>query len=116
MIESSVLSAFLSLRNRLDRWVWVAMEKQSHAFAGWFSLRPPDGGAIDTAELGFRLRKQFWNRGYGTEGTKALVDKGSADLGLQRTYAETMFVNRASRRVLEKAGLKYGAHVTPRLG
>lgn len=36
-----------------------------------------------------------------------MLQKGFADFGLDRIWAETMFVNRASRRVLEKAGLRY---------
>ena len=107
VIETGVLPSFLAPRGRLERWIWAAIESGSGAFAGWFSLRPPDGGAGDVAELGFRLRRQVWGRGYAAEGATALVDKGFADLGLQRIRAETMFVNRASRRVREKAGLRY---------
>lgn len=75
-IESNVLPGFLSPRGGLDRWIWAAVERQSGAFAGWLSLRPPDGAADIEAELGFRQRRQFWNRGYATEGARALVDTG----------------------------------------
>lgn len=106
-IEGVVLPAFMAPRGRLKRWVWAAIEKQTGGFAGWFSLRPPDGTSSDNAELGFRLRKEFWNRGYATEGATALVTQGFARIALQRIWAETMFVNLASRRVLEKAGLRH---------
>ena len=36
----------------------------------------------------------------------ALIRKGFTELGVQRVVAETMAVNQASRRVMEKAGLK----------
>jgi RimJ/RimL family protein N-acetyltransferase len=35
------------------------------------------------------------------------VDKGFGDLGLGRIWGQTMAVNTASRRVMEKAGLGY---------
>ena len=40
-----------------------------------------------------------------TEGSRTLIRKGFTELGARRVVAETMVVNLASRRVLEKAGL-----------
>jgi len=57
--------------------------------------------------LGFRLRRSAWGKGYATEGSRALVEKAFAELGARRVWAETMTVHIASRRVMEKAGLKY---------
>jgi RimJ/RimL family protein N-acetyltransferase len=37
---------------------------------------------------------------------RALLRKGFAELGVRRVFAETMAVNLASRRVMEKAGLR----------
>ncbi len=71
-------------------------------FIGWFALRP---SAPDEAELGYRLRRCAWGKGYATEGSRALVRKGFTELGLRRIWAQTMAVNLASRRVMEKAGL-----------
>lgn len=45
-------------------------------------------------------------KGYATEGARALIHKGFAELGARRVIAQTMAVNLASRRVLEKGGLK----------
>ena len=88
----------------LEHDVWAAVEKGSGAFVGWFSLRCVSEGA---AELGFRLRRDAWGRGYATEGARALVAKGFAEMGLQEIVATTMAVNYASRRVIEKAGLAH---------
>ena len=56
-------------------------------------------------ELGYRLRKSAWGKGYATEGSRALICKGFTEFGVQRVVAEAMAVNLASRRVMEKAGL-----------
>ncbi|EEP72032.1 acetyltransferase [Micromonospora sp. ATCC 39149] len=59
------------------------------------------------AELGYRLRRAAWGRGLATEGSRALVRYAFTTLGLARVWAQTMAVNTASRRVMEKAGLRY---------
>ena len=74
-------------------------------FLGWFHLRPRrSDGLID---LGYRLRRSAWGNGYATEGSRALIDKGFSEHDIDRVVAETMTVNLASRRVLEKCGLTY---------
>ena len=54
-----------------------------------------------------RLARAAWGRGLATEGARALIERGFAEMGLRRIFAETMAVNVASRRVLEKAGLTF---------
>ncbi len=85
---------------------WAAEEKASGAFVGWFHLRPGDGHGYDEPELGYRLRRSAWGKGYATEGLRALIDKAFAELSITRVLAETMAVHTASRRVMEKSGLR----------
>ena len=40
-------------------------------------------------------------------GPRPLIRKGFTEFGARRVFAETMAVNLASRRVMEKAGLEY---------
>ncbi|MFJ7410791.1 GNAT family N-acetyltransferase [Streptomyces sp. NPDC098077] len=89
------------------RGFWAAREKDTGAFLGWFELRPLDDHDPAVTELGYRLNRSAWGRGYATEGARALVDKGFTDLGVQRVTANTMAVNTASRRVMEKTGLTF---------
>ncbi len=84
--------------------MWVAEEKPSGAFVGWFSLYDHGDGK---AELGYRLRRAAWGQGYGSEGAKALVDAGFSRFGFVHIVANTMAVNWGSRRVMENAGLVY---------
>ncbi|MGH3646711.1 MAG: GNAT family N-acetyltransferase [Micromonosporaceae bacterium] len=86
---------------------WAAIEKAAGAFLGWFELQPGKGHPDDEPELGYRLRRAVWGRGYATEGSRALVAKAFTELGARRVFAETMFVNTGSRRVMEKTGLRY---------
>lgn len=86
---------------------WAAIDKTTGAFQGWFALRPPEHGTGDEVELGYRLRRAAWGLGLATEGSRALIRRAFTELGVRRVYAETMAVNTASRRVMEKSGLTY---------
>ena len=106
-IEDDVLPAFFRHYERYPGYgFWAAIEKSSGQFVGWFHFRPAEGAPADEVELGYRLRRSAWGKGYATEGSRALIHKGVAELGVRRVVAFTMVVNVASRRVLEKAGLK----------
>ena len=85
--------------------MWAAVEKSTGEFLGWFLFRVRDDTNSDQLALGYRLRKSAWGKGYATEGSRALIDKGFREQGVQRVTAETMVVNSRSRRVMEKCGL-----------
>ncbi len=107
-IESEVLPAFLGYYQRFAGYgFWAAEEKATGSFLGWFHFRPAKDARPGEVELGYRLRKSAWGKGYATEGSRALIKKGFAELGVERVVAFTMVVNVASRRVMEKAGLRY---------
>jgi len=107
-VETEILPAYLEYYERDDRFgFWAAIERASGEFLGWFHFRPERGGAPDQAELGYRLRRSAWGKGYATEGSRALIEKGFLELGVERVFATTMVVNVASRRVMEKSGLRY---------
>lgn len=86
---------------------WAAEAKDTREFLGWFEFRPVEEDSPAVVELGYRLRRAAWGRGCATEGARALIRKGFTDLGVQRVTADTMAVNAASRRVMEKAGLRH---------
>ncbi|SCK06428.1 Protein N-acetyltransferase, RimJ/RimL family [Streptomyces sp. WMMB 714] len=89
------------------RGYWAAQEKDTHVFLGWFEFRPLDAHDASVVELGYRLNRSAWGRGYATEGSRALIRKGFEELGVVRVTANTMAVNAGSRRVMEKSGLSF---------
>ncbi|MEU8227247.1 GNAT family N-acetyltransferase [Kribbella sp. NPDC048915] len=84
---------------------FAAHQKADGAFVGWFGLQPTD--VPDTVDVGYRLNRTAWGKGYATEGTRALIAKAFTDLGLQRVVADTMAVNHRSRAVMRRAGLRF---------
>ena len=106
-VEHEILPAFLAYYEQDTGYgFWAAVEKASTAFIGWFHFRPAEDAPPGEVELGYRLIRSAWGNGYATEGCRALIDRGFASLGVQRVVASTMVVNVASRRVLEKAGMR----------
>ena len=106
VIRDEILPFHLDLYQRLDRLgTWAAESAGNGEFLGWFHFRPGPGGDITNIDLGYRLRRPAWNKGYATEGSRALINMGFTSLGVQRVFAHTMTVNAASRHVLEKSGL-----------
>jgi [ribosomal protein S5]-alanine N-acetyltransferase len=59
------------------------------------------------AEMGYWIGVPFWGRGYASEAARAVVEYGFSELGLNRIFATVFGGNTASRRVAEKAGMKY---------
>lgn len=85
---------------------WAAVDRSTGLFIGWFHLRPAGDSAGTDPELGYRLRRSVWRKGYATEGCLAILRKAFTDLGCDRVVAEMLFVNRGARRVMEKCGLR----------
>ncbi len=85
---------------------WIGIERASAMTVGWFGLRPLTRSPVEV-ELGYRLRPKFWGRGLTTEAATALVEHAFESAEVGRVVATTMVANVASRRVMEKAGLRH---------
>ena len=83
---------------------WAALERPNEEFIGWFHFRP-DREFPEELEVGYRLKRSAWGRGLATEGSRALIRKGFEEQGVRSVTGRTLKANRASARVLEKAGL-----------
>lgn len=106
-IEREVLPAFLDYHRRTPGFgFWAAVDKATGEFLGWFHFRPAPGHPADEPELGYRLRRAAWGKGYAVEGSRALIDQGFRELQVRRVLAETMTVHTASRRVMERCGMR----------
>jgi len=90
--------------------VWGIVERSTSAFVGWVSLRN-SAGKPDVYELGYRLLRAYWGRGYATEASRAAIGIIGRATDPVTITARTMAVNTRSRRVLEKAGLSHVATV-----
>lgn len=83
---------------------WAVINKGDHAFIGWCGLKYTP--ATDEYDIGFRFFRQYWGRGLATEAAIACIDLGFNVLHLPAIAGRAMVANKASVRVLEKAGLR----------
>jgi RimJ/RimL family protein N-acetyltransferase len=115
VLRDEIIPFHLGVYQRFDRLgTWAAESASNGEFLGWFHFRAEDGD-IANIDLGYRLRRAAWNKGYATEGSAALINMGFTDLGVHRVFAHTMTANAASRRVMEKCGLTL-VHIVPYQG
>jgi RimJ/RimL family protein N-acetyltransferase len=88
---------------------WIGFAED--VFIGWWILQPPNGAdqpkVAGEADLGYRLLRRHWRRGYATEGARELLRYGFTEVGLDRIFAQTMAVNTASRATMRSAGLTF---------
>lgn len=84
---------------------WAVHIKPNLEFIGWCGLKArPERNEID---LGYRLLKSAWGKGYATEAAWASLNYGFEKLHLPRIVGRAMPQNTASIRVLEKCGMKF---------
>ncbi len=61
----------------------------------------------NSAEVGYWIGEEYWGKGIVSEAVKALVTYTLENTSINRLYAEVFDNNKASARVVEKAGLTY---------
>ena len=59
------------------------------------------------ASLGWDLAPEYWRRGYATEAAQAVVQVGFERRAVNRIRSDCFQDNRASRRVMEKLGMRH---------
>lgn len=84
---------------------WAVEFKDERTFAGWCGLALLDN--TEEVEIGYGVAREYWGRGLITEAGRASLHYGFSTLGLPRIVAVALPENIASRRVMEKLGMKY---------
>ena len=82
---------------------WVIAERECDEYlgdAGFFRYKP----AHARAEIGYKLRPAYWDRGIMTEALGAVLEYGFLEMGLNRVEALVDPRNGASMRVMAKLG------------
>ncbi len=77
--------------------------KSSDEFIGGIGLTINE--SYNLAEFGYWIAEPFWNKGYATEATEALLKFGFEDLNLNKIHASHLIENPASGKVMIKNGM-----------
>ena len=82
-------------------------------FIGFIGLSVPDFGAHflppgkTVVEIGWRLARDHWGRGYATEGARACLRFGFEELRLPEIVSFTAVQNTRSQAVMQRLGMSH---------
>jgi RimJ/RimL family protein N-acetyltransferase len=84
--------------------LWAVEVVGGAPFVGLVGLNKPTF-MPDTVEVGWRLAREHWGRGYATEAAREALRFGFDEIGLDEIVALTVPANTPSRRVMERLGM-----------
>ncbi len=105
-------ASFLRIRDLLNDnplGLWAAEERASGEFMGFVGLMHhniPGISFMPCHEIGWRLDKKYWGKGYATEAAKVVLAYGRNELELNEIFSFTAKGNLPSINVMKKIGLR----------
>ncbi len=100
--------------------IWSIHEKLGGNFTGVIVIRPmyffSPAPEPDNLEIGWRLKKEYWGRGYATEAAVHFVNVFLAEDYVEKFTALAQEANRASIKIMTNIGMTYvrtGIHKDP---
>ena len=90
-------------KNNLGR--WAIHTKGNNEFIGWCGIKyRPE---LDEMDLGYRLKKIAWGRGYASEAAQHTLEYAFNTLKLRLITGRAHIENTASQKILEKIGMNF---------
>jgi len=91
---------------RLVHLCLAVIDKNSEQFIGWCGLDHRDQ-TKENPVLFYLFKERCWGRGLATEAARGVLGYAFGKLGLSRIDSGAAFENTASKRVMEKIGMRY---------
>jgi RimJ/RimL family protein N-acetyltransferase len=88
-------------------YLWAVEVPGVEPFIGYVGLSAPafDAAFTPCVEVGWRLDREAWGKGYATEAGRTVVADGFDRLGLEGIVSFTTISNRRSQRVMQRLGM-----------
>lgn len=103
--EEEVASWLASLKDE-DNEFGFELKETGHLI-GSGSITPDKYGVY---EIGYNIRADYWNQGYATEASQALIDWAYNQLQARHFFGRHVTQNIGSGRVLQKCGFEIAGH------
>ena len=109
------------IRSHFDRHgfgLFALEDLSTKEFIGYTGFMIPSFTSYFTpcVEIGWRLQRSSWNRGYATEAAKACLHYGFETLNLEKIFSFTSVLNTRSEKVMQRIGMiKYGEFDHPNI-
>lgn len=89
--------------------LWALEVRSTGAFIGFTGLAVPsfDAAFTPAVEIGWRLRRGAWGKGYATEAARAALDAAFGQFGLPEVVSFTSTVNERSQAVMRRLGMTH---------
>jgi RimJ/RimL family protein N-acetyltransferase len=84
--------------------VETLVSKEFIGFIG-LSLQTFESDFTPVIDIGWRLHRKFWNKGYATEGAKRCLEYSERQLKVTKVIAIAPKINHSSIRVMQKIGM-----------
>lgn len=87
--------------------IWVVEIKETQEFIGFIGLLEVnmDVDFKKSTEIGWRLDKKFWKKGFAVEGAKACLNYAFNVLKMEEIYSFTALLNQPSETVMKRIGM-----------
>ena len=108
--QSDDLAARLAAHLDREGWgLWALEERATGRFAGFTGLARPgfDAPFTPAVEIGWRLARDAWGRGFATEAARAAAAYGFCELALDEIVSFTVARNARSRAVMARLGMRH---------
>lgn len=86
------------------RFIFAMRRRPANEFIGGISLTLAT--RFNRAEVGYWIAEPYWNQGYTTEATRAMVEFAFKKLGLNKVTSSHLEENVASGKVMLKSGMR----------
>ncbi|MGN7410238.1 GNAT family N-acetyltransferase [Sporosarcina sp. SAFN-010] len=89
--------------------LYAVEEKTNREFIGLIGFHRAtfDADFTPCIEIGWRLKKEAWGKGYATEGAAACLEYGFTELNFTDVYSFTANINQPSKNVMRKIGMNF---------
>jgi RimJ/RimL family protein N-acetyltransferase len=86
--------------------LWAVILKDGNIFIGDCGITMQVIDHEQVPEIGFHIRKEYWNNGYATEAARACKQYAFEVLGYSKIFSYTSIRNIPSRKVAENIGMQ----------
>ena len=103
--ESDAMADKIRTLIKTQGWGFWAVEiKEKGEFIGFTGLHKPQDNLpfLPCVEIGWRLAKEHWGKGYATEAAKAALEVAFYKLHIEQLYAFTAIQNNRSQAVMQR--------------
>lgn len=102
---AEVLKNIILPQYELNLGRWALHQKEDKKFIGWCGLKLST--TLHETDLGYRLMKTAWGKGYATEAASHTLKYAFETLQVKKITGRAHIENTASIKVMQKIGMKY---------